>query len=781
MEDAEESAMLVRFEDQMYPGALWFAEHFIAAQIAERLGRAPLIKPEQLETLEAPAHLSAEQWSAVRMALSTPLSILSGGPGCGKSTALTTLIEAATQLRLNVTLMAPTGKAAQRMTEITGYPASTIHRRLKLVPGQTRVSPKTELVTGLVVVDECFAPGTLIDTPYGTRPIENIRPGDRVLSAAGFDTVTHVNRKEVQHVVRVTAGTRVITCSANHPFLTTTGWVNAGQLDRGARLVERTKAMRLVRRDASTEEPHAAFLQLLLLSEMAKQLTGTSGSVALTGSAGTTRQGQERVAAFRHAGSGSTTATYSRALPINGSSGSSEDKQAAPGQAISNRAGRQWAWPYHTASGVACRAWRWVARGICNRAGWQNTGLSDVLQSRHGQPNAQGSDRGRWLHTPARHRESAGSEERRDAGYARVDRVEILQQRDSRLDSMRAPDGRLYFYDLSVAQHPSYAVEGILVHNCSMLDTITASAVLSGIAPSAHILLVGDPDQLPSVGPGAVLRDILATDVVPHVHLTKVFRNEAGIARAAANIRAGKEIESADDCQILEAADPDDAQDQVIGLIQRELPAHGYESSDVIVLCPTNDGASGRHILNTRLQELFNGRRRGTGIARKLSGKDESILFELRQDDRIIVTKNNTDLQVFNGDTGVIIKIASPKTLVARINDRDVTFSGADLNMVQLAYAITIHKAQGSEAPVVIVPMFKSRILDRALLYTGLTRARKQVYLVGDPNAIQGCIRVVRINERRTGLVEAIAIAVCGVRVRVKADRNRRGELAVAG
>jgi len=172
----------------------------------------------------------------------------------------------------------------------------------------------------------------------------------------------------------------------------------------------------------------------------------------------------------------------------------------------------------------------------------------------------------------------------------------------------------------------------------------------------------------------------------------------------------------------------------------------------VLILCPTNDGESGRHTLNTRLQVLYNGRQAGHGITQKM----DSNSYELRLNDRVIVTKNNSDLGVFNGETGRVTSIVSPKKLLADIEGREVEFAGADIKTLQLAYAITGHKAQGSEAPVVIIPVFWSRVLSREWLYTVITRARAQVYLVGDPGAIQNCIRTVRIAERRTGLVEAL-------------------------
>lgn len=292
----------------------------------------------------------------------------------------------------------------------------------------------------------------------------------------------------------------------------------------------------------------------------------------------------------------------------------------------------------------------------------------------------------------------------------------------------------------------------VVADECSMIDTTLAAALFSGIAPTAHILLVGDPDQLPSVGPGAILRDILTADVLTRVHLTRVFRNDAGIAVNAAHIRAGEQISSLPDCRLISYKTPDDACSAVLRLLTHDLPAMGYGRDDVLVMTPTNDGQCGRHRLNTVLQSMYNSPQTGYGITRTL----DTNTFELREGDRVMVTKNNTELGVFNGDTGVITAVQLPARLTVQIDDRIVTFQREELKLLQLAYAITVHKSQGSEAPVVIIPVFPSRVLDRSWTYTAITRARRQVYLIGDVAAIQGSISLTRMADRRTGLVARI-------------------------
>jgi exodeoxyribonuclease V alpha subunit len=294
----------------------------------------------------------------------------------------------------------------------------------------------------------------------------------------------------------------------------------------------------------------------------------------------------------------------------------------------------------------------------------------------------------------------------------------------------------------------------VIVDEISMLDTSLAAAMLSRISPAAQILLVGDPDQLPSVGPGAVLRDLLIANTIPRVHLDHVYRNEAGIAVNAARMRAGQNILDLPDCQIIPSDSPDSALVQVLAAVSN------YR--DALVLTPTNDGPCGRYALNALLQPILNPGKQGTGIVQYAgSTKDPDGTMEKRQEelclgDRVMVTRNHSELGVFNGQTGMVVDLMVPRSLDVEIDGEVITFAGEDRRLLTLAYAITGHKAQGSEAPTVIVPVFRSRVLSREWLYTVITRAQERCYLIGDVQAIQSCIKVQRAQERRTGLVEAI-------------------------
>lgn len=298
----------------------------------------------------------------------------------------------------------------------------------------------------------------------------------------------------------------------------------------------------------------------------------------------------------------------------------------------------------------------------------------------------------------------------------------------------------------------------VIVDEISMLDTSLAAAMLSRISPAAQILLVGDPDQLPSVGPGAVLRDLLVANRIPRIHLDKVYRNEAGIAVNAARMRAGQSLLDLPDCEIIAADGTEQA-------LQQLLPAVS-NYPDALVLTPTNDGPCGRWALNQLLQPILNPGKIGTGIKQYAgSTKDPDGTLQKREEelclgDRVMVIRNQSELGVFNGQTGVVVDLMVPRSLDVEIDGEVITFAGEDRRLLTLAYAITGHKAQGSEAPTVIVPVFPSRVLSREWLYTVVTRARERCYLIGDVKAIQGCIRVQRANERRTGLVEAITRTV---------------------
>jgi exodeoxyribonuclease V alpha subunit len=312
--------------------------------------------------------------------------------------------------------------------------------------------------------------------------------------------------------------------------------------------------------------------------------------------------------------------------------------------------------------------------------------------------------------------------------------------------------------------------QAIVVDEASMLDLFLAHSLLKAVPPDAQLLLVGDIDQLPSVGPGNVLRDAIASEQVPVVRLTQVFRQAAAsaIVSNAHRINTGQypQLESVSytprsDCLWLNAPEPQHGVQGIQELVTDLIPRLGFDPArDVQVLCPMTRGEVGTRSLNKVLQELIN----------PPSASKAEIVYggvALRVGDRVIQKVNDYNREVFNGDLGVIRAIDLEETEVTvQFSERLVTYDYADLNEITLAFATTIHKAQGSEYPVVILPMFMSHylMLSRNLLYTGLTRAKQLAILVGSPKAIGLAVKQVKDTQRYTLLarrLQNIAASLC--------------------
>jgi exodeoxyribonuclease V alpha subunit len=300
------------------------------------------------------------------------------------------------------------------------------------------------------------------------------------------------------------------------------------------------------------------------------------------------------------------------------------------------------------------------------------------------------------------------------------------------------------------------AAEAIVVDEASMLDLFLANSLFKAIAPNTHLLLVGDTDQLPSVGPGAILQDLIQSEQIPVIRLTQVFRQaqESAIITNAHRINQGllpqlERITKApqSDCLWFKAEDPDQGVQGIRDIVMHLIPQLGFDlAKDVQVLCPMTRGTVGTRALNQVLQQLIN-----PPSSRKAEIAQGGMT--LRIGDRIMQQKNDYNREVFNGDLGVITAIDREEQEVSAVfGEREVTYDYADLNEITLAFATTIHKAQGSEYPVVILPVFMQHymMLSRNLIYTGLTRARKLVVLVGEEKAIALAVKQVKDQHRYT-------------------------------
>jgi hypothetical protein len=253
--------------------------------------------------------------------------------------------------------------------------------------------------------------------------------------------------------------------------------------------------------------------------------------------------------------------------------------------------------------------------------------------------------------------------------------------------------------------------------------------------------MVGDVDQLPSVGPGNALRDLIDSGVVPVVRLTEVFRQAATskIITSAHLIRQGKmpelrTAESGSDFHFIERDTPEEIAATLVRLVQDRIPkGHRLDPiRDIQVLCPMNRGSIGVRELNTVLQGALNPVRPGEPAVERFGWR-----FQVR--DKVIQTENDYKKEVFNGDIGIIEKIDPvEQELSIRFDDRLVTYDFGELDEVSLAYAVTIHKSQGSEFPAVVIPVAMQHymLLQRNLIYTGITRAKRLLVVVGQKKAL---------------------------------------------
>ena len=290
----------------------------------------------------------------------------------------------------------------------------------------------------------------------------------------------------------------------------------------------------------------------------------------------------------------------------------------------------------------------------------------------------------------------------------------------------------------------------LVVDEVSMVDVPLMHALLKAVPPGAALILVGDVDQLPSVGPGQVLADVIASGAVPVVRLTEVFRQAAQsrIVTNAHRINRGEMPEpgedSASDFHLVRCKDPEDGVAKLLEVVARRIPARfGLDPiRDVQVLCPMNRGGLGARSLNLELQRLLN----PPGEARV-----ERFGWTFGPGDKVMQVVNDYEKEVFNGDLGLVRTIdAEAGELVVDFEGRDVAYDFGELDELVLAYATTVHKAQGSEYPAVVIPVTTQHypMLRRNLLYTGVTRGRKLVVLVAQPKAVAIAVKG-RAEQRR--------------------------------
>jgi exodeoxyribonuclease V alpha subunit len=311
-------------------------------------------------------------------------------------------------------------------------------------------------------------------------------------------------------------------------------------------------------------------------------------------------------------------------------------------------------------------------------------------------------------------------------------------------------------------------VDVVIVDEASMVDVTLMDHLLSAVNPHSHLILVGDVDQLPSVGPGSVLKDLIDSGVVPVAVLRRIFRQEQRslIVVNAHRILQGHSLEFSDarekrDFDFIARESEGEILDVVKELVRERIPPRLHLPPEKVVqgvqvLTPMHRGLLGTIQLNRELQNLFN----PTGEALERGGS------LLRVQDKVMQLRNNYEKGVFNGDLGRIVGIDKEQGKIrVDFDEKIVEYEADELDEISLAYATSIHKSQGSEYPAVVIPLHTSHymMLYRSILYTAVTRGKQLVIVVGSRKALAMAIRNVRVEKRNTGLKERLAASAGAV------------------
>ena len=298
----------------------------------------------------------------------------------------------------------------------------------------------------------------------------------------------------------------------------------------------------------------------------------------------------------------------------------------------------------------------------------------------------------------------------------------------------------------------------LIIDESSMIDVFLANSIFKAVSLDTHVIMIGDVDQLPSVEPGSILKDLIATNKVPCTKLTQIFRQAQNsmIIQNAHKINHG-EFPTTDlpDCKkdfyLIKQAEAEQCFDAIKNILLKNITSHGIKISDVTILTPMNKGIVGAQSLNHMMQQLLN-------------PDDQKPFLTFmgtiyRQDDRVMQIKNNYDKNVFNGDIGTICDVdQEDKKMSVDFEGNIVIYEMDEINELVLAYAITIHKSQGSEYDAVIIPLFMQHfmLLQKNLIYTAITRAKKLCFFIGQTKAIAMGIKNNKQQKRITFLQQFI-------------------------
>lgn len=303
----------------------------------------------------------------------------------------------------------------------------------------------------------------------------------------------------------------------------------------------------------------------------------------------------------------------------------------------------------------------------------------------------------------------------------------------------------------------------LVVDEASMVDISLMRSLISAVPVNASVLIVGDVDQLPSVGPGSVLADLIRSETLPTVVLTEIFRQaaESKIITNAHKINQGKSLvaqttnkDELSDFYFIEAETPEEIHDKLVYVVKQRIPQrfHFHPVRDIQILTPMNRGGLGARTLNIELQKIMNPEPKIT-ITR--------FGQTFAPGDKVIQLVNDYDLDIFNGDIGFIQSInQGDENLTINFDGVNVVIDASDLDNMALAYATTIHKSQGSEYPAVVIPLGTQHftLLERNLLYTAVTRGKQLVVIIGQSKALNIAIRTVKAQKRLTKLADRLRL-----------------------
>ena len=305
----------------------------------------------------------------------------------------------------------------------------------------------------------------------------------------------------------------------------------------------------------------------------------------------------------------------------------------------------------------------------------------------------------------------------------------------------------------------------VVIDETSMVDIVLMDKLIAAVPDKAAIVFVGDVDQLPSVGPGAVLSDLIESGCIPTVRLTEIFRQaaESMIIVNAHRINQGTmpvnaENEALSDFYCITARSPEEIHSKLMQLVTERIPKRFglHPVRDIQILTPMNRGGLGSRALNAELQQALNGRS---------EPKINRFGTVFSPGDKVIQTVNNYDKEVFNGDIGVIERIdPEEETLTAAFEERRVEYAFTELDELSLAYATSIHKSQGSEYPAVVIPLGMQHftLLERNLVYTAVTRGKKLVVIVCEPKALGMAVNNRKSSTRMTNLASRLKALPAG-------------------